>query len=368
LRNLQSFRRRRTHSIFALSPSGIDRFACFLEHRTAFGNQLGATSHGSALLDVIKIVRAAFASVQDAGRAGFAHLGVSRAGFADARSAALANLVLGNALGAPAVEVFAGAFSVEFLADVEFATAGLVGTLTLDGTRIPAGGRQHARAGQRLTLSTIDHGRVLYLALAGAIEVPQVLGSAATDISGGFGGHEGRTLRPGDVLRVGQLPRLASHGTRAFFRPALPDYAPLRVIFSARCPANLALQFTAQSWRVSVHSQRAGTRLDGPTLTAPTHDGISAGVVPGVIQLPPNGAPIVLGADAQTVGGYAVVGTVIHADMWRIAQAAPGDVLHFATGNLAQARRALELQRIERARVALALGQRVSHGAPNQAI
>ncbi len=307
----------------------------------------------------LKIHRAAYASIQDSGRVGFEHLGVSRAGFSDAMHAKLANVLVGNPAGAAAIEVYAGAFEVEFLTDIDFATAGASVSLSLAGASVQVGSRVRAKRGQRLTVKAAHAGRVWYLALAGGIAAAEIMGSRSTDLSSGFGGFAGRQLCPCDTLATletnSELPL-----SRAWLRPNLPDDAPIRLMPSEHCPNDLIAAFCQTQWRVSGKTQRSGMRLEPPNsanlaLPVPLHDGISRGVVPGVIQLPPNGLPIVLGVDAQTVGGYFVLGCVISADLWRVAQAVPGTLRCFEAVTLAAAQMALREQQQAQAQIACAV-------------
>ena len=307
---------------------------------------------------ILKIHRAAYASVQDGGRFGFEHIGVGRGGFADARHAELANLLVANLPNAALIEIFAGAFEVEFLCDIDFATAGAVSDLRLDGVSVQVGARVHARSGQRLALKKVSTGRVLYLALAGGIEVPLVLGSSSTDLVSAFGGLDGRLLQAKDALSTATAANFLPP-SGAWLAPNLPDQTPLRVLLAHNCPKVLAEQFLQTEWRVSAQSQRSGMRLEnspgGLPLTVPKHDGISRGVVPGVIQLPANGLPIVLGVDAQTVGGYFVLGVVIAVDLWRIAQAVPGEIACFQAVSIEQAQALRKAQSSISARLELAV-------------
>jgi biotin-dependent carboxylase-like uncharacterized protein len=306
----------------------------------------------------LKIHRAAYASIQDGGRFGFESIGVGRAGFADARHAELANLLVGNPANAALVEVFAGAFEVEFLHDIDFATAGAACDLRLDGISVQVGARVRALRGQRLALKKVHAGRVLYLALAGGIALTPVLGSCATDLVSEFGGFAGRLLRALDVLSTAPVTALPI--SRAWLAANLPDQTPLRVLLAHDCPQVVVEHFFQTEWRVSAQSQRSGMRLENanstdPPMHAPVHDGISRGVVPGVIQLPPNGLPIVLGVDAQTVGGYFVLGVVIAVDLWRIAHAVPGQIARFQAVSIEQAQTLSQARSFERARLELAI-------------
>ena len=269
------------------------------------------------------------------GRIGVEHWGVARAGFADARHARLANALCGNPLDVAALEIFVGRFVARFSEACCFASAGANVSLTLDGTVIPVGAKILARKGSILKLGKSQNGRILYLALPGGVLAQSVLGSRATDLNAGFGGLEGRLLKAGDLLRSAALDTQPPR-TRAYLAPSQPR-STLRFVPCHALEQAHSRRFAERTWGVHAQSQRSGVRLVGEALPAIAHDGISRAVVPGVIQLPPNGQPIVLGVDAQTIGGYPVLGTLISADLWRLAQLNTADSVRFEECTLAQA-------------------------------
>lgn len=296
---------------------------------------------GSAL----EILQCAYASIQDAGRVGAEHWGVARAGFADARHGQLANALCGNALDVAAIEIFVGRFVARFREDCCFATAGANVSLTLDDKPIAVGAKVLARAGSVLKLGRSWHGRILYLALPGGVLVEPVMGSRSTDLNAGFGGMHGRILKAGDSIfcRV-----LDTHPPRSrAFLASLSGSPVLRYVPWLKAPSDSSERFAQTIWRIHPQSQRAGVRLIGEPLAPIADDGISRAVVPGVIQLPPNGLPIILGVDAQTIGGYPVLGTLIAADLWRLAQLSPAEAVRFEVCNLAQAQQIGALQYAE---------------------
>jgi antagonist of KipI len=200
-----------------------------------------------------------------------------------------------------------------------------------------------------------------YLAIPGGVDVPEVLGSRSTSFAAGFGGLDGRALRSGDMVvaaaaeadarGVARSPQArATHGGTSW--PAsigaqdladdAPD-APIRVI---RGPSDGIGELVGPSWHVAQNSDRVGLRLDGATMLAGGSAGVpSFGVVPGTIQIPPDGAPIVLLADAQTTGGYPVVAVAIAADMPRLAQLRPGSAIRFEEVSIEVATAAARRQR-----------------------
>jgi len=186
-----------------------------------------------------------------------------------------------------------------------------------------------------------------------------VMGSRSTDLRGGFGGLEGRALRAGDRLALGaaavaplDAPRVAKWWIDEH---DLWQDVPIRFVASSPPAAALA----AQSWIASVRSDRQGLRLEGPELPCSEGDGVSAPVSVGTIQLPPDGQPIVLLADAQTVGGYARLGYVASCDLPRLAQLRPGTKVHFAAVTAEEAQRLGRVQQQQHARTVIAIRQRL---------
>ena len=180
------------------------------------------------------------------------------------------------------------------------------------------------------------------LALPGGIDVPLVLGSRATDVAAGFGGLDGRPLRAGDRLAVGDRHSDHMIGLVARWPTPLPDrLGPIHVVAGphadalgpAACDA-----LTRTTWRVGTTSDRMGLRLVGDPLTATASAELpSLGVMPGVIQVPPDGRPIVLLPDAQPTGGYPVIGVVAAADRPVLGQLRPGDPIRFTWVDQARA-------------------------------
>jgi antagonist of KipI len=280
-------------------------------------------------------------TVQDLGRAGFGRFGVSVSGAMDRLALVVANRLVGNPDGAAALELTASGPEVEILADLAFALAGANLSPTLDDEPIENWCAHRAGAGSVLAFGPRRQGARCYLAVAGGIAVPQVFGSAATDLGAAIGGLDGRPLRAGDELQVGSVPV----GHEGHLHPALlgvwADPFTLRFVPEEEPPCELAA-FTGVAWRVSPQSDRTGYRLDGPALevqAAATM--VSEGIAPGTIQLPPDGRPIVLMADRQTVGGYPRLGAVIAADLPKAGQLWLGHEVRFAPVTLAAAHAAL---------------------------
>jgi biotin-dependent carboxylase-like uncharacterized protein len=264
-------------------------------------------------------------SVQTAsGRPAWRHAGVPVGGAADAWSARLANRLAGNDDDAPVLEVTLGGARLLFDQAAVIATTG--GTrASVGGIELPVATAVALRAGSQLSVDAGDGARA-YLAVSGGIEVDEVLGSRSTDLRSGFGGHEGRALRPGDSLSIGR-----PSGSRGQWM-GKRDGAPIRIVAGPHGdPAELV-----DEWIVGVEADRTGVRLDGARLAG--GEVPSMGLPLGAIQVPPDGRPIVMLADRPVTGGYRVPACVIGADVGRVAQLRPGDRLTLVSVSLEEAR------------------------------
>jgi biotin-dependent carboxylase-like uncharacterized protein len=269
------------------------------------------------------------ATVQDRGRTGFAGIGVPRSGAADAADADLANRLVGNVDTAAVVEVTAGGLGVRAERTLLVAVTGAPAPVSVDGRPAPFGAPITLRPGAELTLGTPPVGLRTYLAVRGGIDVPPVLGSRSTDTLSGLGPG---LLAPGDRLPVGDL-----RGEEPFVDVAAvrgPSSAPvLHVLPGPRRdwldPAAWTA-LTSHAWTVTADSNRVGLRLDGPRLTRARDDELpSEGLVPGAVQVPPDGAPVLFLADHPVTGGYPVLAVVTTTDLSAAAQLRPGDTLAF---------------------------------------
>jgi antagonist of KipI len=301
-------------------------------------------------------------TVQDTGRFGLQSRGIGPGGAMDPLALRLANLLVGNAPSAAALELTLTGPALRFDADALIAITGASLSPAIDGAPVPSGHAILARAGTTLTFGECTAGCRAYLAVAGGIDVPVVLGSRATNLRAKFGGVEGRALRAGDTLPVGvpthdalQLMARLGKGGRTWiadhagFSRELTTQAgldaPLRLLPGAatdRLAIDSRSAMLDATFRVSTRSDRMGYRLDGPILdVALAGDRTSEAVTWGTVQLPPDGQPIVLLADRQTTGGYPVIGHVAAVDLPVLAQRKPGDQLRFAATTLAAAQHGL---------------------------
>ncbi|WP_241649358.1 biotin-dependent carboxyltransferase family protein [Rosenbergiella collisarenosi] len=295
---------------------------------------------------MLTVVKAGLASsLQDGGRSGVAQYGVGRGGALDSPAMQTANMLVGNDKNQAIIEITQGNATFRFEQACWFALTGAGCRSTLAGQSIATGWRYHAQAGQTLQLQSPLRGMRSYLAIGGGFELPEVMGSKSTDLTAGFGGFHGRFLQNGDTLPLGHPPR---HFERSVGVRQILWGNRVRVI-----PGPEFSQFTADSqhafwrtgWTLTTQSNRMGHRLQGRVLKfTQQNELLSHGVLPGTIQVPPSGQPVILLADAQTTGGYARIGQVIECDLYHLAQLRPREPLHFVYCTLAQARAATEAQ------------------------
>jgi len=287
----------------------------------------GTHEHANPAIEVLDA--GVLTSVQDPGRPGWRRYGVPETGAADRAALRRANLAVGNGGGAAALECTLLGPVLRFLVAGRFAVTGadlgaVLERADLGPWSVRRGIPVQARPGNVLRFNGRRSGCRAVIAFAGGIEVPRVLGSRATDLLGGFGGHAGRALRAGDRLGLG---RAGSTGLE-LTEPPIAEEAAVRILpgpqadhFDRTCLERLL----ATTWEVTADSDRVGVRLRGPRLA---HLGpgeiVSDGMLPGSIQVPPDGQPIVMFRDAPTTGGYPKLATVLSADLDLLAQLVPG--------------------------------------------
>ena len=262
-------------------------------------------------------------TVQDLGRPGLAHLGVPRSGALDAPAAALARRLVGDDAGSAVLEVLLGGLLLRPDHATWVAVTGAPGPVHVDDRAVAADQPVRLPAGSTLRVGYAVGGLRRYVAVAGGVAVAPVLGSRSTDTLSGTGPP---AVRAGDRLPVG-----STSGPPAPVDVPLPRAAgPLRLHPGPRVDhlggrGLAALRGTR--WTVGADSDRVGLRLEGSPVERRAGEVASEGVVLGAVQLPPSGLPVVFLADHPVTGGYPVVAVVDPADLWRCAQAAPGDVL-----------------------------------------
>jgi len=268
-------------------------------------------------------------TVQDLGRRGYAHLGVSPSGAADRGSLGLANRLVGNPAPTPALECTLGGLSIKLDADRTAALTGAPAPALINGRPVADPRRFRLFEGNVLTVGRPTVGLRTYLALSGGLLVPPVLGGRGYDV---LAGHGPRPLQAADTLTVGAdrppppVPvELAVGPCPAGTATVRFRWGPRHTLFSAEDRNH----FIRTGWRVSTECNRVGARLRGGRLNIGDAALASEGMVRGAIQVPPSGEPIVFLSDHPTTGGYPVVGVVTETDLDLVAQATPGTEIRF---------------------------------------
>jgi len=318
---------------------------------------------------VIRVVRPGLeTTVQDAGRPGLRAYGVPVGGAADARSLRIANVLVGNPPDAPALEITLKGPELVFEQAAVVALVGADLGARLNGLPMPMWRPVAVAPSAALSFAgAAGPGARVYLAVAGGLAVPKVLGGFGTYVRGRFGGFGGRPLAAGDRLPVGrpsaEAEAFASTAAAVFRNSAEPawtvpwsatvyssfwrpvDEPVLRVMMGpeAQWFTEESLRaFVQERFRVSPASDRMGCRLEGPVLRlAEPREMASTAVMFGTIQVPPNGRPVLLSADCQTTGGYPRIAQVISADWPVVGQLRPGDVVRFEPVTAEEAETAL---------------------------
>lgn len=301
-------------------------------------------------------------TVQDLGRLGYQQYGVPTGGAMDTLSLRQANLAVGNDEHAAALEMTLLGPALQFEHDSLIAMAGADLQPCIEGTSLPQARPVFVKANSVLTMSGSAHGAFAYLAVAGGIDVPKVMGSLATFLRASIGGFQGRALQSGDRLPIGSL----SNRSQALMQSLCGNVSVKPWHSVPWCVANQAssevirvvegselawlstesaARLFTETFTVTPQSDRMGYRLRGPELQlAHAAELISEAVCPGTIQLPPGGDPILLMADCAPTGGYAKVAHVIAADLHLAAQKRPGETIRFARVSLDEARRLWQSQ------------------------
>ncbi|MFA5848489.1 MAG: biotin-dependent carboxyltransferase family protein [Bacteroidales bacterium] len=295
-------------------------------------------------------------TIQDCGRVGYQRFGMPISGAMDVYSLKFANIIVGNEPGAAAIEATLIGPEIFFPADTVFSVCGSGMTPSVNGNAVPMYVAISAKRGDKLTFSALGYGCRAYIAFAGGLDVPLIMGSRSTYLRAKIGGLNGRALVAGDRIPLGTTDTYGISGIIArqqsqpqFHIPEYQSEQPIRIIPGPevkRLGFDGIRTLLTSEFQITGQSDRMGIRLSGPTIQIKTgaggHDIISAGISPGTIQLPGNGQPIILMADRQTTGGYARIANVASIDLTRVAQLRPGDKIRFQEISIKKAQEELK--------------------------
>lgn len=287
-----------------------------------------------------------FTIVQDLGRYGYLKYGVPISGAMDSFSMIVANLLVGNNPNDACLEITLMGPELQALADAQIAVTGGKISVKIDGEEAPMWQTLTVCKGEIVSIGKMESGCRCYLSIRGGINTPIVLGSRSTYVRGHFGGIDGRQLKAGDVIEgfsvspvdvVFRMPEnLVPHFEDSFTVHVV--LGPQADMFTERGIET----FLSNPYKVTIDSDRMGYRLEGPTIE---HRGkvdiVSDALLPGAIQVPKDGKPIIIMRDAQTTGGYPKIAAVITSDLDRLGQVKPNDIVRFSEITLENARKRL---------------------------
>jgi antagonist of KipI len=284
-------------------------------------------------------------TVQDLGRGGFAHLGLSPGGAADSVSFRIANLLVGNDANAPALEMTLLGPTFEFEGAATIAISGYSDGASLpisSAISFPTNEAFEVAAGTTLAVGPLSPGARAYLAIRGGVSIPEVIHSCSTFLPAKIGGLQGRSLQPGDRLVVGKQtqggPRKLSQVVAASLRPLQGSIRVTSSLQSDWFDPETVQRFHQQTFTVTDQSNRSGLRLAGePILASNQGELLTEGIALGAVQVPPDGQPIILFVDQQTTGGYPKIANVIAADLRRVGQLRSRDEIRFQSVRIDEA-------------------------------
>jgi len=285
---------------------------------------------------------------QDLGRKGFRKYGIPVSGAMDSMALRVANLLVGNSDSEVGLEVTLGGLKMITLNPLHVAVTGADLHFTINGEYFPPWRSFHLKAGNRVHFKNRKTGLRSYLAVQGGFPAPIFLGSGSVFQRG----HMGTPISKDETLEIKESNRRSLDEIKIpeKYLPRISERNPIRVIMGPqvdRFTEEGIRQFLHSIYKIKSQSDRMAYRLDGPRIS---HHGkadiISEPVMPGSIQVPKDGSPIILMADAQVTGGYAKIANVIRADMRVLAQKMPGEQIHFEAVELEAAYRALEEEEI----------------------
>ena len=292
--------------------------------------------------EAIEIELTIYASIQDLGRYGYRALGVPVSGALDRLSAVYANALVGNNPREAVIEIIGGNFIFKALRDIIIAITGANAKIVIDGSEVEMWRPIWIKKNSRVEIMPPNRGQVIYLAIAGGIDVGIVMGSKSTYYRAGFGGYGGRLLKPGDIIasKLIDLDELWNEVAGKTVSDKVRDRIPRPdTVISIRTTRGIHADLIEEElpklyssvYTVRQDSDRMGYRLEGPVIEKAKSLGrlISSATDRGYVQIPPDGKPIILMADAQTTGGYAVALHVVPRDIDTVAQCAPGYQIRF---------------------------------------
>ena len=292
--------------------------------------------------------------LQDSGRVGQGALGLTNGGPMDAPSAAWANFLLGNHSNATLIECSVGGLQLRADTHSYIAVTGATLPLSINGKAAEQWTAHKVQAGDMIELGMVSKGLRVYIAVAGGFAVAPQFCSTATVMREGIGGLNGNKLQAGDKLAANTVVNLQRQRLPARYRPQFNQTLTLRLVEGYQAGSFTAIErqrFYLNSYNVTPHADRMGYKLSGSAISCQQTQLLSEGICYGAVQIPPDGQPIVLLNDRQTLGGYPKIGSVLSLDCALLAQAGAGTKVYFTPISPEQAHNALCLAKVRTAAI-----------------
>jgi len=287
-----------------------------------------------------------FTTVQDLGRYGYLKYGIPISGSMDTFSLVAANVLVANNSNDACLEITLFGPELQALTRTQIAITGGNISPKINGQNVPTWQTLEVQEGDVITFGKVENGCRAYLSIRGGINTPLVLGSRATYVRGGFGGINGRQLKTGDIIEgFDTSPLKVEYSMPEDLVPQFTGQFKVHVILGPQ--ADMLTEggintFFSSPYKVTLEADRMGYRLEGAIIEHKAKaDIISDALLPGAIQVPKNGKPIIIMRDAQTTGGYPKIAVTIIPDVSLLGQAKPNDIIEFSKITMSQAREKL---------------------------
>ncbi len=298
-------------------------------------------------MTIMKIVKPGmYTTIQDVGRYNYQKSGMTASGAMDQFSLRVANILVGNSDSEACLEATLFGLKIKFEGDALIAVTGANLQPMLNGMAIEMWSGVKVLDGDELSFGTAKSGCRSYIAIARGIDVPEVMGSKSTYVKGNVGGFEGRMLRAGDEIKIGSVDENNCTSIKKLPIGLIPSYSKDNIVRVVMGPQDDYFTkdgiytFLDYEYEVTNEADRMGYRLSGPKIFHKIGaDIISDGITMGSVQIPGDGAPIIMMADRQTTGGYTKIATIITPDINIVGQLKPGDSIRFKLISIEEAHR-----------------------------
>jgi biotin-dependent carboxylase-like uncharacterized protein len=285
-----------------------------------------------------------FATIQDNGRYGLTHLGITPSGAADMYAYKMANKLLDNSNGTNSLEIFHGHITLQATKSTTIALTGADGDIYINDVKVSPWKTYKIKKNDILKVGSLNYGMILYLSVKGGFHIPKILYSNATTIKEEIGGIDGKKLIKGIELPYTENKNFSNRKLQKKYIPKCSNNLKLRVILSYQHKSfdkQTKEKFFSTKYKVTNQINRMGYKLQGEPLQSNLNGIISEGIAFGAIQIPKDGQPIILLKEKQTIGGYPKIAVVLESDCYKLVQSKPGTIITFKEISMDEATKTL---------------------------